>query len=458
MFRITAINIVVSALLVSSCALNNSQKNAQIAAKESIQVPAQWTSQTEDEFGKKVDWLELFNDSKLVQLVKEGVENNHDLRISAYKMEKAWLAAEKAGASLKPSMDLSFARTESGRLEGGDQTKGVEASLKASWELDVWGRIQAGVSSSVANADAEKADHLFAKYSLSANIAKSYFKVVESQLQADIAQENLKILSKTMRITQAKYENGLLSGGDITLNRANLALAKDKFEALKSASRDALRALDILLGRYPNTSTDVASTLPIAPKLPPVGLPSEILERRPDIVSAERRVASAFNKTFEAKVARLPKFSLTGVMSGASSGLSGILNPANIAWQLGSNLLVTIVDGGRNTIDIKVATIEQKQAIEVYAKTALVAFSEVEKNLDLGVVLRNRIQYLESAVKQSHVSHKIMKLRYKEGEVDLLSLLTIQEQKLASQSNLLALKRGQLDQRINLYLALGGHW
>jgi outer membrane protein TolC len=261
-----------------------------------------------------------------------------------------------------------------------------------------------------------------------------------------------------MRITQVKYDNGRASGQDVALNRANLAVAEEQLVALEGSQRDAIRALEVLLGRYPNAMTEIPNELPGLPSAPPAGIPSEILERRPDVVSAERQIAAAFSATDQAKAARLPKFSLTSSISGASTSLSDILDPANVAWQLAANLTAPLYGGGRRKIDVEIATIEQEQAIVNYVQTALVAFSEVEKNLDQGLVLADREKALSEARKQSAKAYRIAELRYNEGESDLLDTLQIQQQAISAESNLLAIKRSQLEQLINLYLSLGGSW
>ena len=237
-----------------------------------------------------------------------------------------------------------------------------------------------------------------------------------------------------------------------------MAAAKEQLILLEGSRRDALRALEVLLGRYPDAALEVPGSLPGLPAQPPAGIPSEMLERRPDIISAERKVASAFNATEQARAAQLPRFSLTSSVAGASSSLSDVLNPANVGWQLGANLLAPIFDGGRRKADVAIANVEQKQAISNYAKAALVAFSEVESNLDQGRVLANREIALSEVMLQSSKAYRIARLRYKEGEIDLLDTLTIQQQAISAESNLLSIKRAQLEQRINLYLALGGSW
>ncbi len=445
-------------LMCTSCAVKTQNVQIQQATKKAIQTPTNWASEAKKYKNVKIRWLDSFNDPMMLKLIKEGETNNIDLQVAATNMDKAWLLAKKAGANLKPTTNLSLSGARSGLAEGGSSNGNMSVGLTASWELDIWGGIQAGVNAAQASAQAVEANYIFAKHSLSANIAKTYFKVIEAKQQVNITNKNLSILNKTMRITKIKYDNGMSSGQDLALGRANLAIAKEQLISLEGSQRDALRALEVLLGRYPSATLEISNILPDLPPQPPAGIPSQILERRPDIISAERKIAQAFDVTKQAKVAHLPQLSLTSTLSGASSSLSEILNPANVAWQLGSSLVTTLFDGGKKKIDVKIANIEQKQAISNYAKVALNAFSEVENNLDQGSVLANREVALHEVFSQSNKAYHIADLRYKEGEIELLDAMQIQQQTISAESNLLSIKRLQLEQRINLYLSLGGSW
>ncbi len=214
----------------------------------------------------------------------------------------------------------------------------------------------------------------------------------------------------------------------------------------------------MLIGRYPGAVLELRETLPEAPPSPPAGLPSEVLERRPDLVAADRRVAAAFNATNQARAARLPTISLTGNASAASGSLSSLLDSSNVAWTAGTNLLAPIFDGGALRENVNIATAEQEQALAAYGQTAINAFREVETGLDQGVVVQQRIKDLEIAAREAEEAYRIARLRYQEGEEDLLTVLTIQQRVISARSSLSIAERLQLEQRVNLNLALGGSW
>ena len=212
------------------------------------------------------------------------------------------------------------------------------------------------------------------------------------------------------------------------------------------------------MGRYPGAELEVRESLPEVPPPPPAGLPSELLERRPDIVAAERRVAAAFNATNQARAARLPTIGLTGNVGGASSSLSDLLDPANVAWTAGANLLAPLFDGGRRREAVEIATADQEQALAAYGQAAINAFSEFEANLDQGAVVQQRISDLQDAAAEAENAFRIARLRYEEGEEELLSVLSIQQRVIGAKSSLSNANRLLLEQRVNLNLALGGSW
>ena len=277
-------------------------------------------------------------------------------------------------------------------------------------------------------------------------------------MQTQIAKDSLTALENTQRIVQAQHNEGAASGQDVALSKSDLAAAREQVVTLEGASRDALRALELLLGRYPGADLAVRRTLPVVPPAPPAGVPSEILERRPDLVAAERQVASAFNAVNQAKAARLPSLTLTGGLGGASNALSSLLNPINAAWSLGTSLLAPIFDGGRLREDVIIVNAQQEEALAQYADAALRAFADVETALDQGMVLDQRIRALQEAADQASEAYRLAELRHKEGEISLIDLLTIQQQVIGTRRALSSVQRLLLQQRVNLNLALGGSW
>lgn len=459
--RPSLLGLILSAsIAVTGCASITTTEEAATVARESLpDLPPAW-KMAQDTLGDvQVGWISSFNDPVLTALVREAQLNNRDLQAAAASVESSRALARQAGAALSPQVDLVAGSNSGGALEGGGGgDTSFNAGLQFSWELDVWGRIRAGEQAAVASAQSAEADYVFAQYSIAAGVAEAYFVAIEAGLQEDVATNTLETLTRTARIVQVQYDNGFANSQDLALSRSDLAASQDTVEAARGARRDALRALEVLLGRYPAADLEVRDGLPTPPPQPPAGLPSEILERRPDLISAERQVAAAFNSLDQAQAAKMPRIALTGSVGGASTDLSEIFNPQNVAWNIIGNLTAPLIDGGQRQAQVEIATADQRAAVAAYGQTALNAFSEVETALDQGVVLAQREVALEESAVQAREALRVAQLRYEEGETSLIDVLNIQQRVFGSESSLVSIQRLALAQRVQLNLALGGSW
>lgn len=445
--------------LVSGCASTTARDQAEAAVDTEVeqQQPAEWKGPAEA--GEiQVDWIASFGDSVLSDLVREAQANNKNLRASRANVDRARALAVQAGAALKPSVSLSVGASRSGNAASSTQSDQLSLGLDIAWEADVWGRVEAGRRAAEASVEAAEADYRFAQYSLAGGVARAYFVAIEAGQQAGVAEETVSALEETLRIVTLRYEEGMVGAQDLALARSDLASARDRLVTVEGSRRDALRSLELLLGRYPGAELELGTSLPDVPPNPPAGLPSELLERRPDVISAERRVAAAFDAVEQSKAARLPTLGLSGSVGGASSALSSLLDPANVAWRLGTSLLAPLFDGGVRRAQVEIATAEQEQALAAYGQAALEAFADVEAALDLDQVLTRRLEELEIASREAKEAYRIAELRYQEGETDLLEVLNVRQRVFGADNNLVSVRRQLLTQRIDLHLALGGSW
>ena len=243
---------------------------------------------------------------------------------------------------------------------------------------------------------------------------------------------------------------------DVSVAQANVATFADSERSLEASYQQAVRGIETLVGRYPAAALNAPARLAQWPGDVPVGLPSELLERRPDVVAAERRVAGAFYRTEEAKAARLPRITLTASITSISSELFVLQNHNNPVVSIGAGLLQPIFLGGQLQAQVEVRTAEQKQAIAEYGKVSTRAFQEVEDALSNGFALAEREAILASAVRDNARSLDLAGVRFRVGSGDLRG---VQQQQLALYSAQVALVRVQVErliQRVNLHLALGG--
>jgi len=328
--------------------------------------------------------------------------------------------------------------------------------VSASWELDLWGRVRYGKAAASAQYASVQADFEYGRQSLAALVAKSWFLATEARLQRENATQAVNTAEQLLDVSRQRQKVGVGDEYDVSVAQANLDTYRDNLRQLELAYEQSLRALELLLGRYPAAAIEASEQLAKMPPPVPAGLPSELLERRPDVLAAERRVAASFNRVGEAKAAMLPKISLTAGVSAVSSDLFVLKDHDNPIWSLGANLLAPIYQGGALRAQVEIRTAEQKQALAEYAQAGLRAFGEVENALSTEFAVKDRQVLLTRAVSDNERALELANVRYRVGAVDLRSVSQQQLALFAARSSLIRVQSEARVQRVNLYLALGG--
>ncbi len=458
--------LVISAMFLTGCStlsdLSSGTKEATIKAATQQNVtdsPDRWLAAQTAVGEVRIGWIDALNDPILSELVRDAQSHNRNLQAAALNVQRSWILARQAGVGLRPNMGLSLGSNRQVFIDGPlPDTAAFNWGIQASWEADIWGRIKAGEKAAIASAQSIEADYRFTQHSIAAAVANAYFVGLEAALQAQVAEQTLTTLTNTNRIVNVQFNGGTAMAQDVALSASDLASTRASLIAAKGSYRDAIKALEVLVGRYPAGELKTRTELPTVPPMPPAGLPSDLLERRPDIIAAERTVAASFYALDQVKVANLPKLTLSGNTGGNSSQLFNALDPKNILVNIAGSLTAPLFDAGFNALQIEQAEIEQKQAVMAYAQTVLTAFQEVETSLNQTIVVRERAAALREAAAQSDKALEIAMIRYDEGETNLLDMLTIQQRVFNAQSTLVSAERARLDAWIDLNLALGGHW
>jgi NodT family efflux transporter outer membrane factor (OMF) lipoprotein len=444
----------VAALALAGCALKSLPPREETVsqAMPNVAPPSQWVAGG-SAAPVAESWLAAFNDPWLNELVKEAIAYNADLRIAASRVDTAAAYLAAAKSPMWPQVNL-LAR--GGGKMSGDSSGLSGVGLFASWELDLWGRVRAVTRATEMQYESVRLDAEYARQSLAALVVKSWILAVESRLQIAQAEGALKSSEQLASLERDRFRVGSGDEYDVTVAQANVETFRDTVRNLDLAYQNALRALEALLGRYPAASVAVAEQLPPWPGAIPAGLPSELLERRPDVVAAERRVAAAFYRTEEAKAARLPRITLSANFTSISSELFVLQDRNNPLFSAGAALLQPIFLGGLLQAQVDARTAEQQTAIAEYGKVGIRAFGEVEGALSAGVTAGDREEILSRGVRENERGLELATIRYRVGSIDLRR---VQEQQLALYSARVALIRVQSDrlvQRVNLHLALGG--
>jgi NodT family efflux transporter outer membrane factor (OMF) lipoprotein len=438
----------VTAALLGGCAANVPSPETAIGTlKSDIASPAHYQSSY---VGGKVrdNWLRLFRDPTLNRLVKEAQQHNPNLQIAASRVARAAAILNYTESTLYPHLDL----------QGSYQFRSWEAqehhdkgtlSLAINWEPDLWGRIGNQQAADYASLAAQKADFAYARESLSANTAKTWFLLSSDRMIHTFTKEIVTLQSQAVDILQKRAEIGEGNMRDVHMIRGMLAEAKEmERTALQAKQRDT-RALEILIGRYPANAIR-SSNLGHLPAAVPSGVPADLLNRRPDVIAAQYRVASAFHNIKAAELLRLPAISLS--LQGGVDVLQDTMAKAI------GGLFMPLLDAGAIQSQIDAATADQQAAIANYRRTVLNAFSEVENALAKEKQLAQRYRYLNTMVKEFKTAYKMTDENYKIGQGTLLDVLQIQSKWINARIARVTLQQKRLINRVNLYLALGGSY
>lgn len=442
------------ALVVAGCALDKppARDELQRAALAHTAVPPAWKAGDAAAAPLTGAWLASFDDPALTALVGEALAHNADLQVAAARVGQAQAMLQIASGALLPAVGIPG--TYSGKSGSGGGLNAI--FLNASLELDVWGRLRYGEAAAREQSAAVEADYAYARLSIAAMVTKSWFLAIEAGLQRALVDEALRAAQELHRVARERLRVGVGDEQAVAEAAANEGNFRDLRRQVVQSRDEALRALELLLGRYPSAEIAVAQRLAAMPSPVPAGLPSDLLERRPDVIAAERRVAAAFDRVGEAKAARLPRISLTASVSAISSDLIVLQNSSNPGYGFGATLFAPLYQGGALKAQVEVRDAEQKQAMAEYARVAQRSFGEVENALGADIALRDRDALLARNIVDNERALELVQTQFRIGKVDLRAVEQRQLALYSARTAHLRVQTDRLAQRANLYLALGG--
>lgn len=441
--------------LLVGCVATTDRKEEQTHPVKNL--PARWEAKPDTHIVPP-SWLVQFSDPALQSLVEESLLGNFDLQAAAARVEAAKANAKIAGSGRWPQLFFNpgYERGEAHSVgKPAVKTSAFQALFDLNWELDVWGRIKDLQTASEREATATVNDFHFARLSLAARTAQAYFRLTEANLQVKVAEESIKDRRTVVNLVRGRFNRGLVQGLDLRFALTDLTSAEAQLADSRNQAQQAARQLEVLLGRYPGGKVNGQTQLPAPPTPLQAGLPAEILQRRPDLVAAFERLKAADHRVASAKKALLPRVTLTAVGGARSSSLAEIIDPRAAAWNFLIGLSQPLFTGGRLSGQIDVQKAQVAEALNNYRQTAVTAFSEVEQSLAAEEWLRQQEQALLANVKQTEESRKSAINAYRRGVIQILTLLDSYRSTLSAQSEYFAVQRLLLNNRINLYLALG---
>ena len=446
------------AIALSACTISPLQKNKALVDKSlsNTTIPEQFqAAKGSDKDVTRVDdaWLKQFNDLELNALVVEALKNNPSIQIIAARRTQSEALVNAAGGSQYPGVG---AIGNSGGKVGSSGTGLTGFYIGANWELDLWGRVRTAVAGAEQNAKAINADQDAARLSLIATLAKSVWLARSLQEQAQLAKDNAQASQKIADLTQVREKIGASSSNDVAIAKVNAAQAQELALNAATARDQALRAVEVLLGRYPKAELLKTTSLPTLPKPVAPGLPADLLERRPDLMAAEARVNSAFYLADEKRLARLPKISLTAGYGYLNSQIFTLINGASTSFGVGANVALPLFQGGAIEAQIAYQNAEAQAAMANYGKVVLAAFNDVENALSGETAWREKTAQIRAQLSEQQ---RVMKNTEAEFQIGRIDQRQIHQQRMKTNVTDINWHQGQVDalsQRVNLYLALGG--
>jgi len=416
-------------------------------------------------------WWKNFHDAELDSLVARAVSSNLDLRIAQARVREARAQYGGASADLWPTVDAgaSYQRVRApkqlpvlGELNLPSYEDNLHvAGFDASWEIDVFGGKRRAVEAAKANLTGTEFGQRDVLVTLLGEVARNYVDLRGYQRRLAIANQNIESQEKSLAITKNRFTNGLAKDLDVQQAMTVLATTRAAVPTLESAIQTTTHRIEVLLGEQPGTlQTELAGAAPIPGQPPqvPVGLPSELLLRRPDVRRAERQLAAATANIGVAKSDLFPKFYLTGIAGLESASASDWFTAGSRFWSVGPTVQWRIFDAGRIRANIKVQNARQEQALSAYEQTVLTAFEEVEDNLVLYAKEQTRRSSLEDAVLATQKSLDTANRLYASGLTDFLQVLDAERSLYNAQDALAQSDRTISANLVALYKSLGGGW
>jgi NodT family efflux transporter outer membrane factor (OMF) lipoprotein len=443
---------------LSGCALTTPPERAEVlqrALPATTTIPQGWqqAGSLPGEVGD--NWLASFNDPQLQAVISEALAHNTDLRQAASTVLIVAQSINLADAQMLPQITGELGETSTRDFDAHDTNGAHNANVVLSWELDIWGRLRAQKDAAQANYATAALDYAYARQSLAATTAKSWFAAVQASQLLDLAQQSEAIYVSLLHISQVRERAGKVAEFDVIQAQASLDAAQATLQDAYNNLAIARRNLELLLGRYPAAEIAVALQSPALPPEVDGSAPLSLLGRRPDVLAAEQQVLSAFRMLEADRLALLPDFAFQLELGRFSDNVVSLLdlNPWMAHTDFG--MQIPIYEGGAQVAQIAIGDAQEQAAVANYGSVVLNAFNEVETGLGNEYYFSKRLVYVDRAVGSLDKAVQLANDRYQAGASDMQSVLQLQARELAAQANAIDLRYALLANRVGLYLALG---
>jgi NodT family efflux transporter outer membrane factor (OMF) lipoprotein len=450
-------------VLLSGCTVGPNYKPQETAMPDSwvppTSQPTTRQSVATSEPADVAQWWTVFNDPMLQQLIDRAIQSNLDLKQAEARIRQARASRGVAKADELPRLDFSgdYRRTSA----SDHSTDLFRAGLDATWEMDIFGGIRRNVEAADADVQFAVEDYRDVMVTLTAEVALNYIDLRGFQREIDIANRNLDSQRHSLSIVQQLKRVGLVGGLDIANAEAQVHTTESAIPLLEQNARQAMYNLGVLLGQQPSSllvELTPVTDIPATPPRVPIGLPSELLLRRPDIRRAEAAIHAATARIGVATADLFPKFTLTGGLSTQGSKISSHFNWNNSLWSIGPGVSWPVFDAGRIQSNIALRTAIQQELLFGYERSVLIAVQEVENALIAYEKEQQRYESLVGAVDSNRRAVQYSTELYQQGQTDFLNVLNAQRSLLLTEDALVQSERTMTTNLVSLYKALGGGW
>ncbi len=463
----TTIRPLISALLaaavLSGCALAPTYERPATPQPAAFKELQGWAPAAPADALDRGPWWTLFNDPVLDGLVRQVEVSNQNVAaaVAAYSQARAVVAQQRA--SLFPTVTLTGGANRNGNGGGNDNNNGrtsnsFRLNIGSSWEPDVWGRLRAGISAAQANAQASAADLASARLSAQGELAADYFSLRSVDAQRALLATTIEGYQRVLKITQNRFDVGIVPHSDVYQAQTQLASAQSDDLTLARQRAQLEHAIAVLVGKAPADFALAPAPWNVTVPDVPVGVPSTLLERRPDIAASERAVAAANAQIGLVRAAYFPQIGLTASYGPSASAIGDLFKASSMAWALGLSATETIFNGGANRAAVQGADAAREQAVARYRQTVLDAFADVEDQLNATRVLAQQQDLQRQASAAADKVEEQVLNRYKAGQVSYSEVVQAQVTALNARRALVQTQGNRQTTAVALIQSLGGGW
>jgi NodT family efflux transporter outer membrane factor (OMF) lipoprotein len=453
---------IATAAALSACAVGPDYERPSSASpaafKEAPPGAAGWFPAAPADALERGPWWELFGDAELNRLAAQVEVSNQNVAaaVAAYAQARALVGQQRA--ALFPSLGLDASATRSGGAASLSGGKRLQLGASASWEPDIWGALRRGVEGAQASAQASAADLAAARLSAQGELATDYFALRAADAQIALTRSSVEGYERSLKITQDRYAAAIAAKTDVLQAQTLLDSTRANLATLAITRAQLEHAIAVLVGKAPAEFALPAADWNTAVPAVPLGLPSALLQRRPDIASAERAVAAANAAIGVQRSAYFPALTLSGSYGNAGSRLADLIGASTSLWSLGLSATQVLFDAGATRARVEGAEAARDAAVARYRQTVLAAFQAVEDQLSAIRYLAEQAELRRSASQAADLTEQQLLNRYKQGLVAYTDVVTAQVSALNARSTLSQLASSRQAAAIGLIQALGGGW